>query len=115
MRRGSRRRFGRGGERGVGPRALEGGPTRSRIASLPSPAKALRGTRGALPSPGVEVDSLVVVGLLLMPLALSLTLVLLATIIAWFVYGLYAAYQVYQGNDFRYWLIGERLEEEVTL
>ena len=59
--------------------------------------------------------SAILIGLLLMPLALSLTLLLLAAIIAWFVYGLYAAYQVYQGNDFRYWLIGERLEEEVTL
>lgn len=59
--------------------------------------------------------SAVLIGLLLIPLALTFTLLLVCAIIAWFVYGLYAAYQVYQGNDFRYWLIGERLEEEVTL
>ena len=59
--------------------------------------------------------SAVLVGLALMPIALSLTLLLICAALAWLGYGLYAAYQVYQGNDFRYWLIGERLEEEVTL
>lgn len=58
--------------------------------------------------------SAVLVGLALMPLALTLTLVLAGAAIAWFGYGMYAAYQVYQGADFRYWLIGERLEEEVA-
>lgn len=61
------------------------------------------------------VLSAVLIGLALMPMALSLTLLLVAAVIAWLVYGLYAAYQVYQGRDFRYWLIGERLEQEVTL
>ena len=59
----------------------------------------------------------VLVGLLLMPFALLLTmlmvLLLLGAPLAWLGYGLYAAYQVYQGRDFRYWLIGERLEREV--
>ncbi len=59
--------------------------------------------------------SAVLVGLALMPMAFSLTLLLVAAVIAWLVYGLYAAYQVYQGRDFRYWLIGERLEREVAL
>ena len=59
--------------------------------------------------------SAVLVGLALMPMAFSLTLLLVAAVIAWLAYGLYAAYQVYQGRDFRYWLIGERLEQEVTL
>ena len=57
----------------------------------------------------------VLVGFLLMPFALLLTLlmvlVLLGTPLAWLGYGLYAAYQVYQGRNFYYWLIGERLEE----
>jgi uncharacterized Tic20 family protein len=57
--------------------------------------------------------SAVLVGLALMPLALSLTLLLVVAIGAWVVYGLYAAYQVYQGRDFHYWLIGEWLEREV--
>jgi uncharacterized Tic20 family protein len=57
----------------------------------------------------------VLIGLVLMPFALSLTLLLIGAAVAWVVYGLYAAYQVYQGRDFRYWLIGECLEREVRL
>jgi uncharacterized Tic20 family protein len=57
----------------------------------------------------------VLIGLALMPFALSLTLLLAGAAIAWVVYGAYAAYQVYQGRDMRYWLIGERLEREVKL
>ncbi|MBN1979803.1 MAG: DUF4870 domain-containing protein [Anaerolineae bacterium] len=57
----------------------------------------------------------VLVGLALMPFALSLTLLLASAAIAWVVYGLYAAYHVYQGRNLRYWLIGERLEREVKL
>jgi len=61
--------------------------------------------------------SAVLVGLLLMPFALLLTLttvlLLVCTPFAWLGYGLYAAYQVYQGRDFRYWLIGEWLEREM--
>lgn len=61
----------------------------------------------------------VLVGFLLMPFALLLTLlmalVLVGAPIAWLGYGLYAAYQVYQGDNFHYWLIGERLEKEVNV
>ena len=57
----------------------------------------------------------ILVGLALMPFAASLTLLLVGAAIAWVVYGLYAAYQVYQGRDLRYWLIGEYLEREVKL
>ncbi len=57
------------------------------------------------------------VGFLLMPFALLLTLLMVLVLVgaplAWLGYGLYAAYQVYQGNNFYYWLIGERLEQEV--
>ncbi|RLC79881.1 MAG: hypothetical protein DRI81_04850 [Chloroflexi bacterium] len=59
----------------------------------------------------------VLIGLLMMPFALLLTLlmvlVLVGAPIAWLGYGLYAAYKVYQGSNFHYWLIGERLEKEV--
>jgi hypothetical protein len=62
--------------------------------------------------------SAVLVGLLLMPFALLLTLLTIALLVcipfAWLGYGLYAAYQVYQGRDFRYWSIGEWLEREVN-
>jgi len=63
--------------------------------------------------------SAVLVGLLLIPLALLLTLLmvvlLVGTPLAWLGYGLYGAYQVYQGYDFRYWLIGDWVEREVKL
>ena len=63
--------------------------------------------------------SAVLIGLLLMPFALLLTLLMGALLVgaplAWLCYGLYAAYQVYQGRDFHYWLIGEWLEREVKL
>lgn len=61
--------------------------------------------------------SAVLIGLLLMPFALLLTLLMILLLVcapfAWLGYGLYASYQVYQGRNFRYWLIGEWLEEEV--
>ena len=61
--------------------------------------------------------SAVLVGFLLMPFALLLTLLMVLLLVglpfAWVSYGLYAAYQVYQGRDFRYWLIGEWLAREV--
>lgn len=63
------------------------------------------------------VLSAVLVGLLLMPFALVLTLlmvlVLVGAPIVWLGYGLYAAYQVYQGRNFTYWLIGEWIRREV--
>ena len=63
--------------------------------------------------------SAVLVGLLLMPFAFVLTLLTVLLLVcipfAWLGYGLVAAYQVYQGRDFRYRLIGEWLEREVKL
>jgi uncharacterized Tic20 family protein len=59
--------------------------------------------------------AVVLVGFLLMPLAGLLTLVLVFLALggpcAWVGYGLYGAYEAYQGRNFRYWLIGEWLEE----
>ena len=61
--------------------------------------------------------SAVVIGFLLMPLALVITILmvilLLGAPLLWVGYGLYAAYRVYQGEDFRYWLLGEWLERQV--
>ncbi|MFQ6100473.1 MAG: DUF4870 domain-containing protein [Anaerolineae bacterium] len=58
--------------------------------------------------------SAVLVGFLLMPFALLFTLLMVLLLVCapftWLGYGLYAAYEVYQGRDFRYWLIGERLQ-----
>jgi uncharacterized Tic20 family protein len=57
----------------------------------------------------------VLIGFALMPFAVSLTLLLVGAVIAWIVYGLYAAYHVYQGRNLHYWLIGDYLEREVKL
>jgi hypothetical protein len=61
--------------------------------------------------------SVAVIGFLLMPLALVITgltvILLLGAPLLWVGYGIYAAYRVYQGEDFRYRLLGEWLEREV--
>ena len=54
----------------------------------------------------------VLVGCLLMPFALLLTLAVILLPIAALVYGLFGAYEVYYGRDFRYWLVGEWLEQD---
>ncbi len=63
--------------------------------------------------------SAVLIGLLLMPFALLITLLMVFLLIgapfAWLGYGLYAAYQVYQGRNFLYRSLGEWLEQEVKL
>ncbi len=60
--------------------------------------------------------SVVVVGLLLMPVALLATalmvLLLLGVPLVWAGYGLYAAYHVYERGSFRYLLIGDWIERE---
>jgi hypothetical protein len=52
------------------------------------------------------------VGCLLMPFALLLTIAVVLVPIAGLVYGLVGAYETYYGHDFRYWLVGEWLEQE---
>jgi len=63
--------------------------------------------------------SAVLIGVLLIPFALSLTLLMVLVLVgipfAWLGYGLYAGYQVYQGRNFHYWAIGEWLEREAKL
>lgn len=54
----------------------------------------------------------VAVGCLLMPFALLLTIAVILVPIAGLVYGLFGAYEVYYGRDFRYWLVGEWLEQD---
>ena len=60
----------------------------------------------------------VLIGLWLMPFALLITVVLALLVLilpfAQLGYGLYAAYETYQGRDFRYWLIAEALEKEMA-
>jgi uncharacterized Tic20 family protein len=51
--------------------------------------------------------SAIVIGILCIPFALIFTLVFGALPIAALVYGVYAAIQTSQGQDFRYWLVGD--------
>ena len=56
---------------------------------------------------------------LLTPFAALLTLFILVALatapVAGLGYALYAAYRVYQGADFRYWLVGDWVEKEIGL
>ncbi len=57
----------------------------------------------------------VLVGLCLLPFNLLLSVIWVISVVglplAALGYGLYAAYRTYHGEDFRYWLIGERVAE----
>ena len=63
--------------------------------------------------------SVVVIGFLLMPLALMATILmvilLLGLPLVWVGYGLYAAYRIYEGYNFRYWVLGDWVAQEVRL
>lgn len=63
--------------------------------------------------------SVVVIGFLLMPVALLITvlmvILLLAFPLVWVGYGLFGAYRIYEGGRFRYWLLGEWVEREVKV
>jgi len=58
----------------------------------------------------------VIVGLCLMPFALLVTLLLIAAVlvlpIVQLVYGLYAAYETYQGRDFRYKWVADWVDQQ---
>ncbi len=60
----------------------------------------------------------ILIGLCLMPFAILVTVVFALLILilplAQLGYGLYAAYETYQGREFRYWLIGKALEKEMA-
>ncbi len=59
--------------------------------------------------------SVVLIGLLLLPLVLVLTVAVPAALVvmplAVLVYGLYGAFEVYGGRDFRYWLVADWIEK----
>jgi hypothetical protein len=63
--------------------------------------------------------SVVIVGFLLMPLALLITILMVILLLGlpliWVGYGLYAAYRIYEGYNFRYWLLGEWVDREVRI
>ncbi|MCS6908842.1 MAG: DUF4870 domain-containing protein [Anaerolineales bacterium] len=62
----------------------------------------------------VGVLSALIIGVVLLPFALMFTLVLGLLPLGTLVYGCYGAYQVSQGKDFRYWLIGDWVRGTLT-
>jgi uncharacterized Tic20 family protein len=58
--------------------------------------------------------SMILVGIILIPLALLLTPVLLLLPTGALVYGVIGAVQVNQGQDFKYWLVGDWVRGTLT-
>ena len=58
---------------------------------------------------GTGILSALIIGLLCIPFALLFTLLLGLLPLATLVYGVFAAIQTSQGQDFRYWLVGDWL------
>ncbi len=56
------------------------------------------------------VLSAIIIGLLCIPFALIATLIFLLMPLVALVYGVYAGVQCNQGQDFRYWLVGDWLK-----
>ena len=65
---------------------------------------------GGLVSEGL---SGIVLRLLALPFSMVVAGGLFGVTLSWLAYGLYAAFQVYQGRNFRYWLIGDWVAGEV--
>jgi uncharacterized Tic20 family protein len=58
--------------------------------------------------------SAIIIGLLLIPFALLLTLVFALLPLGAIIYGVVAAVQVSQGQDFKYWLVGDWVRGTLT-
>jgi uncharacterized Tic20 family protein len=58
----------------------------------------------------VGVLSAIIIGLFLIPLAIAISFVPVVL----FFYGLYAAYETYEGRDFQYWLLADVLKEQTA-
>ena len=63
----------------------------------------------------VGVLSAIVIGLILIPVALVVTLVLALLPIGAVIYGVVGAIQVNQGQDFKYWLVGDWVRSTLTV
>lgn len=62
----------------------------------------------------VGVLSAILIGIVLIPLAVVMTLVLVALPIGAVIYGIVGAIQVNQGQDFKYWLVGDWVRSTLT-
>jgi uncharacterized Tic20 family protein len=58
--------------------------------------------------------SAVLIGLLCIPFAIIATIALAAMPLAALIYGIIGAIQVSQGQDFRYWLVGDWVRDTLT-
>ena len=62
----------------------------------------------------VGVLSAILIGIILIPIAVLMTLVLAALPVGAVIYGIIAAIQVNQGQDFKYWLVGDWVRSTLT-
>lgn len=62
----------------------------------------------------VGVLSALIIGVVLIPFALVFTLICGLLPLGTLIYGCYGAYQVSQGKDFRYWLVGDWVRGTLT-
>ncbi|GAB4473050.1 MAG: hypothetical protein Kow0088_08050 [Anaerolineales bacterium] len=62
----------------------------------------------------VGVLSALIIGVVLIPFALVFTLIFGLLPLGTLIYGCYGAYQVNQGKDFRYWLVGDWVRGTLT-
>lgn len=58
--------------------------------------------------------SFILIGVILIPIALVVTLLLAILPLGAVIYGVIAAFQVNQGQDFRYWLVGDWVRGTLT-
>jgi uncharacterized Tic20 family protein len=62
----------------------------------------------------IGVLSAVLIGIILIPFAILMTLVLALLPMGAVIYGIIAAIQVNQGQDFKYWLVGDWVRSTLT-
>jgi len=62
----------------------------------------------------VGVLSAILIGIILIPIAIVLTLVLVFLPVGAFIYGIIGAIQVNQDQDFKYWLVGDWVRSTLT-
>jgi len=58
--------------------------------------------------------SMILIGIILIPIAIVMTLVLAVLPIGAVIYGIIGAIQVNQGQDFKYWLVGDWIRSTLT-
>ena len=62
----------------------------------------------------IGVLSTVLIGIVLIPFAIFITLILVFLPVGAVIYGIIAAIQVNQNQDFKYWLVGDWVRSTLT-